>query len=285
MEIIPDKIGRELDLAATLAALSQGLENYSELESLSLAEMPLIAAITAAYLESLNVREPIAMFSTNFTAENLNRNHNIKLAAKAIDKTLVLSDGQFSFNEVVGKATAQRGYREALVIVGGELVEGIGGGICQVSSTLYNAILLADLSILERRNHALAVTYLPPGRDATISYGWIDLKFLNERNHAVWLRTFIDGNKLTVTFYGKTIPGHEVSILTTDLASIDAEEEIIMTPDLPKGVQEQLKKGQPGYHVTVWRVTKLNGEEISREMLSQDSYRSVPYKYRVGTAQ
>lgn len=285
VEIIPDKIGRELDLPATLAALEQALENYSEIKSLYLAETPVIAAITAAYLESLNVREPIATFSTTFTAEDANRNHNILLAAKAIDRKLVFSGGQFSFNEVVGKATSQRGYREAPVIVGGELVEGIGGGICQVSSTLYNTILLADLSILERRNHGLAVAYLPPGRDATISYGWIDLRFLNDRNHAVWLRTFVDGNKLTVTFYGKVIPGHEVLILTTDLVSIEAQEEIIMTAELPKGVREQLRRGQSGYRVTVWRVKKMNGKEISREMLSQDSYRSVPYKYRVGTAQ
>ncbi len=285
VEIIPDRVGRELDLTETLKRLEEGLENYTEMKTLYLAEMPAIAAITTAYLESLNVREPIATFSTTFTAEDINRNHNIRLAAKAIDKTLVFSGGRFSFNEVVGKATAQRGYREAPVIVGGELVEGIGGGICQVSSTLYNTILLANLSILERRNHGLAVAYLPPGRDATISYGWIDLQFLNDRNHAVWLRTFIDDNKLTVTFYGKKIPGHEVLILTTDLASIDAEEEIIMTAELPKGVREQLRKGQPGYQVTVWRIEKINGEEISREMLSQDSYRSVPYKYRVGTAQ
>lgn len=285
VEIIPDKNGRELDFATTLAVLEQGLENYSEKKRLYLAEKPVTATITAAYLESLNVREPIATFSTTFAADDINRNHNIQLAAKAIDKTLVFSGDQFSFNKVVGKATAQRGYREAPVIVGGELVEGIGGGICQVSSTLYNTILLADLSIVERRNHGLAVSYLPPGRDATISYGWIDLKFLNDRNHAVWLRTFIDGNKLTVTFYGKVIPGHEVTILTTDLTSITAAEEIIMTADLPKGVRERLKKGQPGYHVTVWRVTKMNGEVISREMLSQDSYRSVPSKYRVGTAE
>lgn len=285
VEIIPDNAGRELDLLATLALLEQGLENYPALESLHLAEKQVTAAVTAAYLESLNVREPIATFSTTFAGEDANRNHNIQLAAAALDKRLVLSGSQFSFNEIVGKATTQRGYKEAPVIVGGELVEGIGGGICQVSSTLYNTILLADLSIVERRNHGLAVGYLPPGRDAAISYGWIDLKFLNDRNHAVWLRTFIDGNQLTVTFYGKVIPGHEVMILTTELASIKAAEEIIMTAELPRGVREQIKNGQPGYRVTVWRVIRMNGEEVSREMLSQDSYRPVPSKYRVGTAE
>lgn len=285
VSVRPERLGEKLDAQATREALEAALLTYPEVDTVPLVKKTMEAEITAAYLESLNVKEPVSTFSTTFSAKNANRNENIRLAAQAMDKTLILPDQQFSFNDVVGNTTAEKGYKVAPIIVGGEFEEGLGGGICQVSSTLYNAVLLADLGIVERKNHGLAVGYLPPGRDATIAYSWIDFKFLNDRNHAIWLRTFVDGNRLTTTLYGSLIPGHSVTVQTTDLSSIIPEEKVIKTAELPIGAREQVKKGQPGYRVTVWRITSMNGEEVRREMISQDTYRAVPAEYRVGTAE
>ena len=285
VEIIPDQPGQELDEIATLKKLETALAQYPEIAPVQVVKKQVAANVTAVYLESLKIKEPISSFTTMFSSKDANRNHNISLAADAIDQTLLLPGSQFSFNEVVGNTTAAKGYLNAPVIVKGALDEGLGGGICQVSTTLYNAILLADLKIVERKNHGLVVGYVPPGRDATISYGWIDLKFLNDQKHAVWLRTFIDGNRLTITMYGSATKGQNVNIVTSDLTAIPGGEKIIQTPELPKGVREQIKKGQPGYRVTLWRVTSINGKEVKREKISQDTYKAVDAEYLVGTGE
>jgi vancomycin resistance protein YoaR len=280
--IIGDIPGRELDIEGTLERLNSALSYYPSLPTIEIALEETAAAQTAAHLESLFIREEIATYTTVFSNAIPNRVHNIRLSAAALDGVLVEPDGVFSFNDNVGNVGAAQGYKPAPVIVNRQLVEGIGGGICQVSSTLYNAILLADLSIVERTNHGLTVGYLPPGLDATVSYGWLDFKFLNNRNHAVWIRTFLSGNNITISIYGDPIPGHEVKILVTDREMIAQGAVYTETDELPAGAVEKIKDGQPGWRVTVWRITYLYGEEIRREKLSRDVYSPVPAQYRTG---
>jgi vancomycin resistance protein YoaR len=285
VEVLPDQPGRKLNMAKTLERLYEMLPAYKAPDPVELLVDEVEAARTAAYLESLRVREPVSAFSTDISSSLPNRLHNIKLAANALDGTLVEPDKEFSFNSVVGPADAAEGYKSAPVIVAGELVEGVGGGVCQVSTTLYNAILLADLSIAERRNHSLMVGYVPPGLDATVSHGWIDLRFLNDRDHAVWVRAFVSGYRLTIKLYGDPIPGQEVKVVTTDTEKIAQGVKYIKTADLPVGVKEKVKDGQPGYRVNVWRVSYINGEEIRRELLSRDTYKAVPDEYLLGTGE
>ena len=127
----------------------------------------------------------IASFSTRYDSSNKNRATNIDLAAKAIDGTILMPGERFSFNSIVGPTTASKGYLLAGAYSAGELVENYGGGICQVSSTIYNVALYANLEIVERYNHSSLVSYVDPGRDATISYGAKDFKFLNSRKYAI----------------------------------------------------------------------------------------------------
>jgi vancomycin resistance protein YoaR len=282
--IVPEKYGRELDLDTTRQRLTEALTSYPTLPEVELAVMNVQAKVTAAYLETLRVREEIATSTTVFSHAIPNRVHNIRLAAASLDGALVEPDQEFSFNQTVGVTGAEQGYKPAPVIVNRRLVEGIGGGVCQVSSTLYNAILLADLALVERANHSLTVGYLPPGLDATVSDGWLDLRFLNNRNHAVWIRTFIEGSSLIVRLYGDPIPGHEVKIIVTDREVINQDVKYIETEELPEGVTEKNKNGQPGYRVTVWRITYIDGEEIRREKISRDVYTPVPDEYRIGVS-
>ncbi|MHB8072805.1 cell wall-binding repeat-containing protein [Desulfosporosinus fructosivorans] len=154
---------------------------------------------------NLTVKEPgpIAQYSTRFDSTQVNRTENIRLAAKALDGKLLAPGERFSFNNSVGERIAEAGYKEALIIEGNTFTPGLGGGVCQVSSTLYNVVLLADLEILERHSHSLPVNYVPPGRDATVSFPILDFKFKNSTDAYLLIRSFVDGNTLTFQLYKK----------------------------------------------------------------------------------
>lgn len=162
---------------------------------------------------NLTVKEPIidtetssgliAQYSTHFDSTLINRTENIRLAAKALDGKLLAPRERFSFNESVGERTAEAGYKEALIIVGNTFTPGLGGGVCQVSSNLYNAVILAHLEILERHRHSLPVDYVPPGQDATVSFPILDFRFRNSTDTYLLIRSFVQGNTLTFQLYGK----------------------------------------------------------------------------------
>ncbi|MFD0669846.1 VanW family protein [Cohnella sp. GCM10027633] len=152
-------------------------------------------------LLSLIREKPIGSYATYFRAGNKNRSNNIALAAQAINNTVVFPNETFSFNKIVGVRNHQKGYRRAKVIVRGELAEDIGGGICQVSSTLYNAVDRAGLTILERYSHSRQVPYVLPGRDATVSWNGPDFSFQNQYDQPILLRAFAGNGSLYVTVY------------------------------------------------------------------------------------
>jgi vancomycin resistance protein YoaR len=143
----------------------------------------------------------LAQYTTTFV-KNANRTENIKLACAAL-KNILLPPGEvFSFNHIVGPREAERGYLNAMIILGGQFTPGLGGGVCQVSSTLYNAVLLAELEVVERHSHSLKIDYVPSGRDATVSYGLKDFKFKNNTPGYLLLDNEIVGQNLTISIYG-----------------------------------------------------------------------------------
>ncbi|MBA4601078.1 VanW family protein [Thermoactinomyces sp. AMNI-1] len=150
----------------------------------------------------------IGSYTTLFNPGNVNRTTNIRLAAKKIHNLVMLPGDKFSFNKVVGERTAARGYKTAHVIVEGEYTEGIGGGICQLSSTLYNSTDRAGLKMLRVVHHSANVDYVPKGRDATVSWGGPDFRFQNNLDAPILIRVFVNGGKLTVNVY--TVPGAKV---------------------------------------------------------------------------
>lgn len=143
----------------------------------------------------------LGTYTTYFKDTHKERSNNIKLAAEAIDNQIIFPGDDFSFNETVGERTKEKGYMQAPVIVKGELSEGIGGGICQVSSTLYNAVDLVGLDILKRYSHSRNVPYVPPGRDATVSWFGPDFIFENPYNQPILIRAFVEEGKMIVTLY------------------------------------------------------------------------------------
>ncbi|KUO78942.1 MAG: vancomycin resistance protein [Desulfosporosinus sp. BRH_c37] len=154
---------------------------------------------------NLTVKEPmpVAQYSTYFDTSQVNRTENIRLAAKALDGKLLAPGERFSFNGSVGERTAEVGYQEALIIEGSTFTPGLGGGVCQVSSTLYNAVDLAHLEILERHHHTLPISYVPPGQDATVAFPVLDFRFRNITDAYLSIRSFIEGDTLTIQLYRK----------------------------------------------------------------------------------
>ncbi|WP_052807149.1 VanW family protein [Risungbinella massiliensis] len=164
----------------------------------------------------------IGSYQTTFNGNNSNRTTNIKLSAKAIDKLILMPGEVFSFNQVVGERTAEKGYQSAPIIVKGEYSEGIGGGICQVSSTLYNSVNEAGLKIVNRYSHSKEVTYVPPGQDATVSWGGPDFQFQNTLQEPILLRVKVNSDSISVRTY--TTPEAKVTQRTV--------------PDPPKQVEQ-----------------------------------------------
>ena len=159
----------------------------------------------------------LSEFSTSFNSKVAGRSENISLAAKAIDGTILMPGEEFSFNKVVGQTTLARGYKNAPVIVDGEFVEGVGGGVCQVSTTLFNSVLRAGMTVTSRRNHSLPVAYVPKGTDAAVA-STLDFKFKNTLNNPIYLQAFVENSKIYFRIYGSQADDKEVNISVKKLA-------------------------------------------------------------------
>jgi vancomycin resistance protein YoaR len=178
-------------------------------------EIPLLAIYPRVDSELLaDIRsERIGRYVTSFNVGNKTRSHNIRLAVRAINNAVVFPGETFSFNKVVGKRTASKGYLKAPVIIRGELSEDFGGGICQVSSTLFNAVDNAGLQIVQRFSHSREVPYIPPGRDATVSWYGPDFVFKNKYNQPILLQAKTLGNKLIIKVFSSEVINYKPRIV------------------------------------------------------------------------
>jgi vancomycin resistance protein YoaR len=243
---------------------------------------PMVPALTTEQANAMNIRECIGRFSTNFNPENKPRVHNIREAARAIDGVILGPGETFSFNEIVGPRSAEAGYLEAPVMVDDDLVPGIGGGICQVSSTLYNAVLLANLSIVARSNHSMLPSYIQAGRDAAVAFDYMDFKFRNDGSSPLLVKLIAAVNSITAKVYGYAPDGYHVSIVASVDEKIPPGTVTVEDPSLAPGDEVVDDEGAWGYVVTVYRVITKDGVELSRERVSKDRYRARPKRILVG---
>jgi len=196
---------------------------------------------------------------------------NITIAAEAVDYAVVAPGEIFSFNEKVGVRTEEKGYRPGLMYLNGELVQGIGGGICVLSTLLYNAALECGLRIIERHPHSGPVMYALPGRDAAVSYGWADMRFKNNTEHPIVIRTIVKDDQLVVAFYGSKIDGRRIEIRSEDYEEIPYKIIEREDPSIPEGTLEVKQKARPGFSVTTVRLTYQYGKLVSKEVISRDT--------------
>lgn len=250
-------------------------------------ELPLKIAkptITIQHLKEEGVDRKIAQFTTMYAANAGGRTHNVEATAKVLHNTLLAPDEVFSYQDIVSRTEDSFGYQPAPVIVEGELRQGIGGGVCQVSTTLYNAALLSDLEIVERRNHSLPIGYAPLGRDATFtSDGGIDFRFKNTTGKKLLIHTEANKGKLTIKLFGTSPEEKQIEIISETVGVIPPPTKVKKDASLGSGQQRVINKGKPGYKVSVYKQVKVNGEVVKQELISQDTYRPQPKTIATGT--
>lgn len=232
--------------------------------------------VTQDMLKSQGVSRKIAEYTTTFPGSVAGRVHNIQVTAAAIHDKLLAPGERFDYSTIIRATEQKAGYREAPVIFNGKLVPGIGGGICQVSTTLYNAVLLAGLQVNERRNHSLPVSYVPLGLDATYANGYINFMFTNNSGHYILIRTETDDSRVTVKLFGTIPESVAYAIETNVLQTLEPSVKYVRNPTLPAGEQSVLQQGKPGYVVESFRIRKENGVVVSKELLSKDKYEPQP---------
>ncbi|NLB79025.1 MAG: hypothetical protein GX796_09340 [Clostridiaceae bacterium] len=289
-EIKPHQMGLALDRAKLMEVVSY-VENrkINEYEEIILPVEFIVPDITEGTLKSRLFSDTLASYTTYFTTNNnnnYNRGINIGLAAESIDGTLLLPGEEFSFNKVVGPRTAQKGYRTAHIFVAGQIQDGTGGGVCQVSTTLYNAVLRANLEVTERHNHMFTVGYVPLGHDAAVSYGYADLVFTNTTAYPLRLTAEVSsGNALTFKIKSTNdYPGFKVKLATKTISTTPIS--VVYQDDytLPKGTETVVEKGMEVYVVDTY-IRVYNGDTlIKEEKLHRSVYQMYPRRIHRGNS-
>lgn len=239
--------------------------------------------VTAKELEDKYVNKIIASYSTSFAGSSEGRCTNIYLAAEKINGYVLNPGERFSYNQVVGPRTAAAGFKMAHVYVGNQVVDGIGGGICQVSSTLYNAVVMADLKTVSRTNHSIPVNYVPLGRDATVSYGTIDYVFENNKPYPVSIKCVISGTTLTISIVGTSESDYTVEFVSSYNSSIPFSTIKEEDPSLNEGEEKVISQGSNGSVYDSYRVYKKDGKEYDRKYESKSRYQPTAKRIAVGT--
>ncbi|WP_021170376.1 Vancomycin B-type resistance protein VanW [Sporomusa ovata DSM 2662] len=279
-EIVPEIVGHKVDLPKTLALALDNLNTKINFTFTIPVDDFIPSVVTSDFAEIDGV---IASYITHFDPWDQNRMQNVILAARSVNGLLVKTGEVFSFNEVVGLRLPQFGYKKAPGYINGVLVPDWGGGVCQVSSTLYNAVLLADLSIEERTAHFHPPGYVPLGQDATVADNQLDFKFKNTLPQNIYITSEVSGSRLTINIWGKQIQKQpEIYIVSTDKKILEPNTIILKDQQLVLGKEIVEEEGQRGIQVSTYRIKKVDGQVVKQELLAIDEFPPVDRIIRVG---
>ena len=249
--------------------------------------IPLKITVPDKTLEDLGEEafpDKLGTYTTRYDPTNLNRSNNISISAKKIDGTIIMPGETFSYNQVVGERTIAEGYKEAGAYAGGRVVQDVGGGICQTSSTLYNAALYANLEIVDRSNHQFLTSYVSAGRDATVAWGAIDFQFKNNRTYPIKIEAVAENGVCTMSIFGiKEETEYEVVIQSVVLSYIPYTTKYENDNTLEEGKEVVEQSGYTGCTSEAYKILKLNGEVVSKTLLSKDTYDPMTRIIRRGT--
>ena len=217
--------------------------------------------------------DKIATYSTIYDPSNKNRSNNVELSTEKINGTILMPGETFSYNQTVGERTINEGYKEAGAYADGRVVQDVGGGICQTSSTLYNVALLANLEIVDRTNHQFLTSYVSEGRDATVTWGGIDFKFKNNRTYPIKIEAKAKNGVCEMTIYGiREEVEYEVIIQSEVKSYIPYTTKYENDSTLEEGEEVVEQTGYEGCTSETYRILKFNGEVVSKTLLSKDTY-------------
>jgi vancomycin resistance protein YoaR len=280
LEYMSDETGYILDIEKNILIITeQLLQKRFEPVNLDIEEI----APEIKFDDICHIKDQLSSFKTWFNSENLNRSHNIKLACERLNNLILMPKAIMSVDRTLGPRTKEAGYLDAPIIYNNELVPGLGGGICQVTTTLYGAVLRAGLDVLERTPHSMPLAYVQPGQDATIAENSIDFKFQNNLDYAIYINAEVVSGNIVMTIYGVKHDKNYI-IIKSDIIEVyhPPEQEIIIDDSLQDGEIKVLQQPRDGYRTVVWKETYDEiGNLLKREKISDDKYRAVTGRIKV----
>jgi vancomycin resistance protein YoaR len=285
--IITDhQVGRKINVESTITAIKNSILNDWNGEDIVVEAVVEedIPEYTSETLEECT--DLLGTYTTNFADSKEARVNNVTTAAKYINGSILLPGEIFSAYEGMAPITLDHGYQLAGAYENGVVIESVGGGVCQVSSTLYNAVLLAELEVVERSPHSMIVAYVKPSRDAAIAGTYKDLKFKNNTEYPVYIESYIEGRNITFSIYGKeTRPANrKVEYVSETTETIQPpEEEVTEDPTKPTTFREVTQAAHVGYKAVLWKIIYIDGVETERVQVNASSYMPAPQYVTVGT--
>ena len=276
ISITPEQDGYEVDIDKLKNLLITELKDKNEDIIIEVPVKVTQASVKREQLSSIN--GIIGEFTTSFNAKVAGRSTNIRLASSKVDSVLLMPGQEFSFNNATGKITLAAGYKNAPVIVKGELQEGVGGGVCQVSTTLYNSVLYAGLDVVQRRAHSIPSSYVSIGRDAAVAYGSLDFVFRNSHDYPVYIKAFVSGNKVTARIYGDTTKHKNKTLSSQVVEQIPRQVKYVNDPTLPLGKEVIDDPGRDGIKSVTYE--NVDGQT---KVVCRDHYPAKTKVIKVGT--
>lgn len=276
--ILPSVDGVKFDLEKAKEIIGDGSEQTYKIP---IERTP--AAVSADQLAGVLFRDTLASTSTKLNASNKSRTNNVRLASQFINGTILNPGDEFSYNGVVGERTVSRGFQTAGAYSNGQVIEDVGGGVCQPSSTLYMAVLRADLEVTERHNHSLTVSYTPLGEDATVSWGGPDFKFKNNTDYPVKILAWQEGSSMSVKILGTKTTDKVVETKTEIVETLDYKTVEKTDSSLSAGQRETSQSGITGYKTVTYKIITENGQTTTVKA-NNSSYKSRDKIVLVGPA-
>ncbi|MCI8371095.1 MAG: hypothetical protein HFI75_01630 [Lachnospiraceae bacterium] len=284
-QITDGSTGLELDIEQSVRLAMDFLTHQWSSENQSVALAVTQTQPKGTREELSKVKDLLATATTSYTSSGSNRSGNVERGAGLINGTVLYPGEEFSTYQVVSPITIENGYFMAASYAEGQVVESPGGGICQVSTTLYNAVLKAELQVSQRSNHSMIVTYVDPAKDAAIAGTYKDLKFINNTEAPIYIEGITAGKKITFNIYGMETrsSSRTVEYVSETLKEIEPTTEIKADGSANFGSINS-QSPHKGYEAKLWKVVKENGAEVSRTEVNTSRYAMTPRRYTVGTA-
>lgn len=284
--VTPSQDGLSVDLEATTQKLNEVLGDG--LEEPVLVEAEVVVERPARTTEMLStIQDVLGTFSTDFSSSGASRSKNLKVGSGKINGAVLMPGETLSGYEYMHPFTIANGYANAAAYENGQVVDSIGGGVCQIATTLYNAALLAELEITQRQNHSMIVTYVKPSQDAAIAGTYKDIKVTNPYDTPIYIEAGTEGRKLFFTIYGQeTRPENRtIKYVSETLKVIDPGEPITQEDaTLAPGERVRVQSSHTGYKSQLWKYVYVDGVETEKILLNSDTYNASKAIYRVGPA-
>lgn len=265
--------------------LTEKMEDAAYQKKDTVIEIPIkkvVPPLTEYDIKRWGMDQVLGIYTTKYEIDHEERANNLLIASSAINNVIVYPGQQFSFNTWVGPRVTDAGYKEAPVLYLGKLIPGVGGGICQVSSTLYNAALLANLKIIQRLNHSAPSTYVPLARDATVVYDGVDLIIENSYETPILLVSNVTPPYLTVAVLGRKTDWKSIELEMKVVDTYPYKTRFIFDPSLTKGTQKKVANGRKGYKVELWRTIEYLDGSLKKELVNTSIYPAQAEEYKVG---